>query len=245
MTQTNNQEVRDNEVNQRGLSEASMNTTSQNVNEVATVKIELHPLIWRQVEVPTSITLKVLHEIIQAVMGWFDDHVWEFAVGEQRYGLAIHKDRGSSLRLSASKVRLRNILKPEVTVIDYTYDFKDNWQHRLTITDMRAGLPGVSYPRYLSGEKMAPPEEVGGISEFYEWLDLLLGDLTEPEKQANENHAYALHEERIKDAFSRNRQPTQCGEGPYRTDQKTGPQSPKRADQLRAVRQPLFKVATS
>jgi hypothetical protein len=29
-------------------------------------------LIWRQVEVPTSITLKVLHDIIQIVMGWFD-----------------------------------------------------------------------------------------------------------------------------------------------------------------------------
>jgi len=26
-------------------------------------------LIWRQVEVPTSITLKVLHDIIQIVMG--------------------------------------------------------------------------------------------------------------------------------------------------------------------------------
>ena len=32
------------------------------------------PLIWREVEVPTSITLKVLHDIIQAVMGWFDCH---------------------------------------------------------------------------------------------------------------------------------------------------------------------------
>jgi Plasmid pRiA4b ORF-3-like protein len=35
------------------------------------VRIELRytdPLIWRHVEVPTSITLKVLHDIIQAVM---------------------------------------------------------------------------------------------------------------------------------------------------------------------------------
>jgi hypothetical protein len=50
-----------------------VNTASQSVNEIATVWIELRhtdPLIWRQVEVPTSITLKVLHDIIQAVMGW-------------------------------------------------------------------------------------------------------------------------------------------------------------------------------
>ena len=44
-------------------------------NEIATVHIELRdtdPVIWRQVEVPTSITLKILHRIIQAAMGWFD-----------------------------------------------------------------------------------------------------------------------------------------------------------------------------
>jgi hypothetical protein len=36
-------------------------------NEIVTVRIELRdsdPLIWRAVETPTSVTLKVLHEII-------------------------------------------------------------------------------------------------------------------------------------------------------------------------------------
>ena len=51
---------------------------SESFNEIATVRIELRdtdPLIWREVEVPTSITLKVLHDVIQAVMGWFDYHL--------------------------------------------------------------------------------------------------------------------------------------------------------------------------
>jgi hypothetical protein len=49
------------------MSPTRQNATSDNVNEIATVRIELRytdPLIWRQVEVPTSITLKVLHDII-------------------------------------------------------------------------------------------------------------------------------------------------------------------------------------
>ena len=61
-----------------------MNTASDSVNEIATVRIEVaahRPADWRQVEVPTSITLKVLHDIIQAVMGWFDYHLWEFTIG--------------------------------------------------------------------------------------------------------------------------------------------------------------------
>ena len=51
------------------------NTGSNSFNEIATLRIELQdtdPVIWRQVEVPTSVTLKVLHDIIQAVMGWFN-----------------------------------------------------------------------------------------------------------------------------------------------------------------------------
>ena len=70
-------------------------TASDSVNEIATVRIELRdtdPLIWREVEVPTSITLKVLHDVIQAVMGWFDYHLWEFTIGKQRYGLPMDQD---------------------------------------------------------------------------------------------------------------------------------------------------------
>jgi hypothetical protein len=41
------------------------NAASDGFNEIATVRIEpphADPLIWRQVEMPTSITLKFLHD---------------------------------------------------------------------------------------------------------------------------------------------------------------------------------------
>jgi Plasmid pRiA4b ORF-3-like protein len=63
--------------------------------EIATVRIELRgssPVIWRQVEVPTSITLKVLHNVIQAAMGWFDCHLWEFTIAKRQYGLPMGED---------------------------------------------------------------------------------------------------------------------------------------------------------
>lgn len=68
------------------------------------------PLIWREIEVPTSITLKVLHDIIQAVMGWFDCHLWEFTIGERRYGLPPDQDWGTEPRFEAAKVRLRDVV---------------------------------------------------------------------------------------------------------------------------------------
>lgn len=149
---------------------------SDSLNEIATVRVELRdtdPLIWREVEVLTSITLKVLHDIIQAVMGWFDYHLWEFTIGKQRYGLPMDEDWGTAPRKDAAKVRLRDVLKPRRTTIDYLYDFGDSWELRLTVTGVRAGHPEASYPRYLGGERNAPPEDCGGIPGFYDMLDAL------------------------------------------------------------------------
>jgi hypothetical protein len=158
------------------MSPTRQNGAFDSFNEIATVRIELKhtdPLIWRQVEVPTSITLNVLHNIVQAVMGWFDCHLWEFTIGKQRYGLPMDEDWGTVPRAAARKVRLRDLLKPRKTVIDYTYDFGDCWEHRLTVTDVRAGQPGVSYPRYIGGERNGPLEDCGGIPGFYELLEAL------------------------------------------------------------------------
>jgi hypothetical protein len=132
-------------------------------------------LIWRQVEVPTSITLKVLHDIIQAAMGWCDCHLWEFTIGKQRYVPQMLMDDawGTVPLIAADKVRLRDVLKPRKTTIDYMYDMGDSWEHRLTVTGVRAGDPGVSYPRYIGGEGNGPPEDCGGIPGFYEMLEVL------------------------------------------------------------------------
>jgi hypothetical protein len=155
---------------------------ADSVNEIATVRIELRhtdPLIWREVEVPTSITLTVLHDIIQVVMGWFDYHLWEFTIGKQRYGLPMDDGWGNEPCIAAGKVRLRDVLRPRKTNIDYIYDFGDSWEHRLIVTDVRAGQPGVSYPRYVGGERNAPPEDCGGIPGFYELLEAI-SDHTHP-----------------------------------------------------------------
>lgn len=149
---------------------------SDSFDEIATVRIELRytdPLIWRRVEAPTSLTLMELHDIIQAVMGWEDCHLWAFTIAKQRYGLPMEGDWGTAPLIAADKVRLRDVLKPRKTVIDYMYDFGDSWEHRLTVTSVRVGEPGVSYPRYIGGERNGPPEDCGGTSGFYDMIDAI------------------------------------------------------------------------
>lgn len=141
--------------------------------EIATLRVALKdsdPPIWRQVEVPTSITLKVLHDIVQVTMGWLEYHLWEFRIDGTIYGLPVDEDWGTAPRKSADRIRLRDVITPGTTNIDYIYDFGDYWEHVLTVSDIRAGDPAVGYPRFIDGARDCPPEDCGGIPGFYEML---------------------------------------------------------------------------
>lgn len=151
-------------------------TSKADPTEIATLRIELidsDPLIWRELEVPTSIKLKALHDIVQASMNWEDYHFWQFVVDGQTYGLPI-KDDWEPPRKIASRVRLRDVLSSakSKTKITYTYDFGDDWEHRLIVSKVRPGLPNIVYPRFIAGERNAPPEDCGGIYGFYDKLDI-------------------------------------------------------------------------
>jgi hypothetical protein len=132
---------------------------------IATLRIDLldsDPPIWREVEVPTATTLKQLHAIVQAAMGWEDAHLWEFTIGRE----AISGSR-------AARVTLQDLLRPRVTRLGYTYDMGDCWEHQLTLTKPRPADPALAYPRYIVGENPAPPEDCGGIPGFYAQLEAL------------------------------------------------------------------------
>jgi hypothetical protein len=132
---------------------------------IATLRIDLldsDPPIWREIEVPVAMTLRQLHAVVQAAMGWEDAHLWEFVVGRERVGSS-----------RAAKLTLQALLRPRTTKLTYIYDFGDCWEHQLTLTKPRPADPALAYPRYLAGENPAPPEDCGGIPGFYAQLEAL------------------------------------------------------------------------
>jgi hypothetical protein len=164
------------------MSKSPAAQTAAGGQEIATLRIELcdtEPMIWREVTIPVSITLKTLHDIVQVAMGWMDSHLWTFTIGNVEYGLPSDDDdwRDSPL-INARTTALPDILAPRKTKIQYLYDFGDSWEHALTITGRRIGEPGQAYPCYAGGEQNAPIDDCGGVPGFYESLDIL----------ANPNH---------------------------------------------------------
>ena len=109
-------------------------------NGYMTLKIELvQTKITRTIVVPEHMTLEDLNDAIQAVMGWYDAHLWQFS-DKRRDGVIYelpHEDDGfppfsKRLTVDASKVSLRSVLPNRGAKLYYEYDFGDSWDHVIT-----------------------------------------------------------------------------------------------------------------
>jgi len=143
-------------------------------DDIAILRIELErikPLIWRRVAVRTSMNLKAVHSVIQAVMSWLDCHLWEFTANERKYSMLVPNDRDWNERIkNVARTKLSALLTIGVRKFDYVYDMGDNWEHRIIVEKLKAAEPGALYPQFLGGERRCPPEDCGGIPGYYEFL---------------------------------------------------------------------------
>jgi hypothetical protein len=146
------------------------------VDRIARIRIELKdidPTIWRRVEVPLTTSLKGLHDVIQAVMPFENYHLFRFDVGDKRYGIPNREWHHVHETLNAKNIKLGALVEGGVSAFSYTYDFGDDWRHSVTIENVTVADPALDYPRFIDGSRRAPPEDVGGIPGFEEFLEAL------------------------------------------------------------------------
>ena len=142
---------------------------------IARLRISLSdtdPEIWRVVDVPVEANLKMIHDVIQAAMGWQDYHLWEFEAGERRYGLPDPEWPNDTLS-AARNIKLKTLIDRGVSQLDYTYDMGDTWHHAITIQDVKPGQADTKYPRYIDGARRCPPEDIGGTPGFENFLEAI------------------------------------------------------------------------
>jgi hypothetical protein len=157
-------------------------------DRIAVLRIELQdiePLIWRRVAVLTSMNLRAVHSVIQAVMGWLDNHLWEFTTNERKYSILISNDPDWNKRIiNAATTKLAALLTTGITEISYVYDIGDNWQHRIIVEKLKPAELGALYPQFLGGERRCPPEDCGGFPGYYDFLDNIASKQGERRKAA-------------------------------------------------------------
>ena len=148
--------------------------------------MHIEPPIWRRVLVPTNMNLARLHDVIQAAMGWQEYHLHEFQIGDRRYGVPDPAFEDPDFKVyHDANFKLDAVLGRGIERFIYTYDFGDNWQHDIVIEQQLPSDASKTYPTFMAGERRCPPEDVGGVPGFYEFLDAI----SDP---AHEDHKHML-----------------------------------------------------
>jgi len=126
------------------------------------------PPIWRRIQVPGDVTLADLHDILQAVMSWWDYHMHQFIIEERYYGVP-HPEMDM---IDENEVQL-NEVADEGSKFLYEYDFGDSWHHILEVEKVLEPKPGQQYPVCVKGKRATPPEDVGGIPGYEQYLEAM------------------------------------------------------------------------
>lgn len=142
---------------------------------------QISPPIWRRVQVPATYTFWDLHVALQDAMGWKDYHLHMFRVSrpgsrnQVQIGIPDPDDPlGQQSCLPGWDVPVQRFLQRPGDETQYEYDFGDDWQHSVLLEGILLAEPEVSYPRCTGGERACPPEDVGGVYGYQEFLEAVL-----------------------------------------------------------------------
>ena len=148
---------------------APKKSTGMNVITMKVMLRGIKPPVWRRLAMPGTMTLGDLHLAIQAAMGWYDCHLHAFDIGGEQYG----DQRSVDDVADENRLTLSRLLRSSVVRFTYTYDFGDDWRHSIVVEEVVAADPTVDYPRFIEGARRAPPEDVGGLPGFEEFLRIM------------------------------------------------------------------------
>ena len=70
-------------------------------------------------------------------------------------------------------VKLGQVVSEEGAKFDYIYDFGDSWYHKILVEKILPLELDMKYPICLKGKRTCPPEDCGGVSGYYEFLEAI------------------------------------------------------------------------
>lgn len=150
-----------------------------------TIRIKLRgisPSIWRKIEVPSSVKLTSLAEIILAAMGWSGYHLHQFCAGGRRGTIysTVKTDDDDDFAwwqkpLWGGDYSIGHLLKAAKDKVMFEYDFGDSWEHDVVLSKVEDYADGEQpRVRLLSGKRACPPEDCGGVWGYSELCEAMM-----------------------------------------------------------------------
>jgi len=148
------------------------------------VKLNNAPVkIWRELVVPSNITLEMLAYVLIDAMGWRHEHLYQYHAknGVCYMNSRELKHRNDSFFAFMSRVKYENsektsleqVLQPKGERLKFEYDFGDSWTHDLWVKGARDYAPNEEpIIKLLKAHGECPPEDCGGVWGYAELLEL-------------------------------------------------------------------------
>ena len=122
----------------------------------------ISPLIWRRVLVHDTTTLAQLHEIIQILFEWRDEHLYDFHIYGKDYGTSGANTRGATL----SQFQFRKGER-----FRYVYDYYAYWVCDIRLEATLPVDPKLVYPVCTGGKNASPSEIFLDVQAYMEHID--------------------------------------------------------------------------
>lgn len=129
----------------------------------------IDPPIWRRVIVWGWTPLDSLHLIIQELFGWQNYHLYRFEI----QGVGYEAPSPDSEAASSTDVALKELGMVEGDVLNYVYDFGDDWELEIRVLGTPPIDHDTSYPHCVEGARAGPPDDSGGPHRYVEALTIL------------------------------------------------------------------------
>lgn len=105
-------------------------------------------------------------------MGWTNIHLHQFEIDGEPYGDPglLEDDLEDS-----TAAKLRDIVPEDVKSFRFTYeyDFGDDWEHEILFEGCLPAEKDAGYPLCIDGRRACPPEDVGGVYGYAEFLEAM------------------------------------------------------------------------
>lgn len=155
-------------------------TNSQTAIEPKTLQLKIQlngakPPVWRRIEVPSTLNLYQLHQIIQELFGLFEIHLYDFNFGHN----VINENQEQDFKLQQ--------LIGTTDVLNYEYDFGDSWRFTITLEetkDYKTNKFKDVKAICITGKRGAIIEDIGGVPVLNELAENLKNGKPIPEHLA-------------------------------------------------------------
>jgi len=135
------------------------------------------PRIWRRIQVPETYTFWDLSVAIQDAMDWGGHHLHEFRILNPKTGvedeIGLPDEEFDRYVLKGWKTKIASYFSRDNKRADYVYDFGDYWEHMLLLEKILLKEPGRTYPRCIAGKRNSPPDDVGSIPGYEEFVEIM------------------------------------------------------------------------